>query len=157
MKKLTVFFLTLMVAAIPRLHAQQIVPFLKKDGLYIYVDSAKTPAPVVGEFDKASLFSEGLAAVRLGDKWGYINSKGERISSFSYSEAENLTNGVAFAYTDRTPVLIDSNGKRIVTLNYDHIQTISEDIAVVALNNKWGFYHTKERTEKVFCRYKGIQ
>lgn len=31
------------------------------------------------QFEDASVFSEGLAAVKVGDKWGYINKKGEII------------------------------------------------------------------------------
>jgi hypothetical protein len=41
------------------------------------------------------VFAEGLAAVRLRDKWGYINSTGKLVVPLEFDEAEPFTEGLA--------------------------------------------------------------
>jgi hypothetical protein len=46
-------------------------------------------------FDDGKDFNEGLAAVCLNGKWGYINNKGEIVVDFKYGEAYSFLNGYA--------------------------------------------------------------
>jgi hypothetical protein len=46
-------------------------------------------------FDEGKDFNEGLAAVCLNGKWGYINNKGEIVVDFQYGEAYSFQNGYA--------------------------------------------------------------
>lgn len=68
------------------------------------------------QYDQAKPFSEGLAAVKKGDKWGYINKIGEIIIPFKYDQAFSFTKGVA-------QVLCDGIGKKI-----NHIGDIEDPV-----------------------------
>lgn len=49
----------------------------KRDGKYGYNDKdVKEVIPCI--YDSAEEFSNGLAKVKLNDRWGYINKKGEQ-------------------------------------------------------------------------------
>ena len=61
---------------------------MSKDGKYSYLNkSFQLIAPF--KYDKAEDFSEGLALVMLGDKWGYIDSQGN--STFNPTAIENTS------------------------------------------------------------------
>lgn len=63
--------------------AQNLVPYAKKNGKFIYVDSASM-TPVSGkEWEMATFFDKAsnLAAVKVNKKWGFIN----RLESFIIS------------------------------------------------------------------------
>ncbi len=44
-------------------------------------------------YDFVGEFSEGLARVRRGNKWGYINEEGEEIIPLIYDYAHDFHNG----------------------------------------------------------------
>jgi hypothetical protein len=62
------------------------------------------------KYDDAKSFSNGLAAVCLGDKWQYIDGKGVVRIDLALDDAEPFHNGIAQAHT--------VDGSAIVTLNY---------------------------------------
>ncbi len=47
------------------------------------------------QYDDARTFSEDLAAVKRGDKWGYINLDGEVVIDFQYDRANSFSEGKA--------------------------------------------------------------
>lgn len=57
--------------------AQMLFP-IKANGKYGYIDRKGTIA-IKPKYDMADDFSEGLARVKLGSKWGYIGSNGEML------------------------------------------------------------------------------
>ena len=89
-------------------------------------------------------FSEGLAAMRLNDKWGYINPTGEIVIDFQfdtvvedlvdytyssqYSEnpgAEAFNNGLAKVHINGKWNIIDKQGNFLLDKLYDSIESIS--------------------------------
>jgi len=48
-------------------------------------------------YEAAEYFSEGLAAVRLNDKWGYIDKAGNVAIAFKYDYAGPFSSGIAYA------------------------------------------------------------
>ena len=48
------------------------------------------------EYGKAEPFSEGLAAVALNGKWGYIDKNGRFVIKPRFSEAQTFSEGLAF-------------------------------------------------------------
>lgn len=50
---------------------------------------------IAPQYDDARNFSEGLAAVKRGDKWGYINEDGEVVIDFQYDRAHSFSEGKA--------------------------------------------------------------
>ena len=43
-------------------------------------------------------FSDGLAPVKVGEEWGYINAKGEMVIEPRFEEAFAFNDGVAMVY-----------------------------------------------------------
>ncbi len=47
------------------------------------------------QFDQADSFSEGLARVKIGNKWGYIDKKGKLVIQPQFDEAASFSEGLA--------------------------------------------------------------
>lgn len=54
-----------------------------KDGKWGFVDSQGTPM-IVHTFDEVKPYQEGLAAVRMGDNWGFIDTGGRLVIDFRF-------------------------------------------------------------------------
>jgi hypothetical protein len=56
----------------------------------------KTGAMVIPpQFKYVGVFHEGLAAVSVGDKWGYIDKTGKFAINHQYDSASEFDNGIA--------------------------------------------------------------
>lgn len=61
------------------------------------------------KYENAHSFHEGMAAVKLNGKWGFIDRTGKEVIPLEYSFARDFHNGVAIvSMTDSgEPVVID--------------------------------------------------
>lgn len=108
------------------------------------------------QFNEASSFSEGLAAVttELGSKWGYIDKTGKMVIKQQFVRAKEFSEGLAevsyegshgglWGYVDRT-------GRMAIEPQFDNSFPFSEGLAGVAvggkrdrgghrIGGKWGF------------------
>lgn len=96
-----------------------------KDGQRCYID--KTGQIVITGYDGGT-FSEGLAPVEDGDKYGYIDTNGEIVLPFQYDHAGSFNEGVAVFITkgrngfeDGKQGVIDRTGDIIIPCEYDAI------------------------------------
>lgn len=62
-----------------------------------YVD---TTGKAIGEFEDGLGFTEGYAAVKKGDKWGYINKNGEVVVDYIFDQATPIYEGKAWVKMD---------------------------------------------------------
>lgn len=103
-----------------------------KTGLWGYMDTNFKVA-IKPQFFNAKCFSEGMAAVFDGEKWGFINKKGKYVisptyenvhSKYTYNEPHSQTyqnymvgfeEGYAVVDNGKTDMLIDTDGKVIHT------------------------------------------
>lgn len=83
-----------------------------RTGLWGYMDSQFNVAISPNYFD-AYCFSDGLAAVYDGEKWGFINSKGKTVLPFEYDSVEKKYNYHTCFYEDEVVGFVD--GYAIVT------------------------------------------
>ena len=69
------------------------------------------------KFDLTFHFSEDLAAVKMGDKWGFIDNTGKLvIQLMAMQRVEDFRNGLAFVTTtDGKYGYIDKTGKYVWT------------------------------------------
>lgn len=123
------------------------------DGKYGFIDT-NGKAVVPPKYDYARSFSEGLAAVRLGDwingKWGFIDVTGKELFMVNYEGVGDFFQGVVIVSSGEnggpTPVqygLIDKTGKELVPLKYDDMKSFSEGLAAALLRDgKWGYIDT---------------
>jgi hypothetical protein len=70
------------------------------------------------DYDYAFKFSEGLAKVRNGEKWNYINDKGKLLLMEWVDDADNFKQGLAKIKKDGKTGYIDCEGKYLIPLIY---------------------------------------
>lgn len=86
------------------------------------------------EFDKET----NLAIVQShsNNKWGVINTKGETIIPFEYSEELSMSKGKIAAKKDGKWGLLDTSGKTVLPFEYDYMKPESTDKTTVLFVRK---------------------
>ncbi|HBH3655659.1 TPA: WG repeat-containing protein [Clostridioides difficile] len=70
------------------------------------------------KFDDAKDFSEGLAGVKIGDKWGFIDKEGKIVINPIFNDLQPFKENLAFVMKDDKWGVIDKNGKVIIQFKY---------------------------------------
>jgi len=109
----------------------------------------------VGASMGSSGFSEGLAPVKLKDKWGYINSKGVKIIDFKYEEAGLFNDGLAYVKIDGKYGYINKQGTMVIQPQYSKAFEFHKGVAVAQINDSYGFID-KEGKWIIEPRYDGV-
>lgn len=97
------------------------------------------------QFDEINLFKEGIASVRIGEKWGAINSFGQTIIPIEYNYIGDCKNGyviVGLGDFDSNQFighygLYDAQGNKLTKIIYEYISEFELGIAVY---KKMGYY-----------------
>jgi hypothetical protein len=137
--------------------AQTLVPYLKKNGKNIFVDSATMKPAILKEYDHASFFYEGLAAVRLNGKSGYINKKGKEVIPLKYYHTSDFTNGLGRVSDFVSVGFINKKGGKVIPLKYNMAENFYEGFVSVVRkeDDKWGFINTSGKAITPF-KYEGV-
>ena len=105
-------------------------------------------------FDNVGDFSEGLARVKIGRKWGYINLEGKIVIEPQFDRAEDFwkgKGGLARVRIDNKRGFIYPVGMAPIPVNYkqgfinregkffDNVGTFSEGLRCVKIGDKWGY------------------
>lgn len=101
----------------------------------------KNGEPVTGFFYNAEDFSEGLAAVEVKDKWGFIDKAGNIVivPQFEFVLRE-FFEGIAFVECENEKTAaIDRTGKFVTECVFDEAWGFSEGTSAVQINGKFGF------------------
>jgi len=114
---------------------------------YINVKTLNEDIPFV--YDYACDFSEGLACVVKGNKYGYINEKGQVVIPIVYDkgpvegegedEVFSVVNGFVALWKANKCGFVDKKGHAITQFIYDGVRDFQEERAAVCKDNKWGF------------------
>jgi hypothetical protein len=113
------------------------------------------------EYDTVGEYSDNRAAVRLKDKWGFIDESGKEIISLQYDDVKPFKRGFAQVQLNGKWGYIDIQGEKIIPCRYDTIFSFSHPpllytgIAEARLNGKWGFIDIHGK-EIITCRYDEI-
>jgi uncharacterized lipoprotein YddW (UPF0748 family) len=91
------------------------------------------------EFDWVEPFSEGMAAVKMGYKSGYIDKTGKLVSRLRFDTAEPFREGLALVKINNKYGYIDKTAKMITALQFDYAASFSLGMAAVKIANKWGY------------------
>ena len=94
---------------------------------------------ILPEFDEARRFSDGLAAVRSGDRWSYTSIYGGYEFPLKFTGAREFSEGLApvqdaggkWGYIDRT-------GKMVIAAQFDQAYSFSDGIAGVKVGDLRG-------------------
>lgn len=94
-------------------------------------------------FDWGWNFSEGLAEVQVGEKWGYIDRMGRMIIKPRFQEARYFAEGLASIKVDEKWGYLDRTGKMVVPPKFQETKEFSEGFAAVKFDGKWGYIDNK--------------
>jgi hypothetical protein len=104
------------------------------------------------DFGEWYKFSEGLAGVKIGNKWGYIDKTDKIILPFIYEDWKDLIEvspcfdeGIVHVKKDGKWGFVDRLGKIVIPFVYDCIndsytgKVFSNGLGNMAKNDKWGY------------------
>lgn len=86
------------------------------------------------EFDKES----GLAKVKLGDKWAYVNKAGEIVNINDTEAWGNFYNGLAEGKKNGKKGFYDNKGQWVIQPQFDETRDFKNGYAAVKIGDKWG-------------------
>ena len=99
-------------------------------------------------FDEVKKFSNGLAAVQLYGKWGYINIKGEIIIPCIYQQARSFNDVFTGVCKEGVWFLIDKTGSRVSDNEYLKIGDFGNGIVnVQPYTGGWIYINNKEEVK----------
>lgn len=95
--------------------------------------------------DDPTLFNSGLLAVKKGDKWGYVNNKGETVIQFKYDEAYVFKGGHALVIFGTDSMIIDNKGEVVITKKANQLERDDETGLVIYIdeNDKYSLMDLK--------------
>lgn len=127
----------------------EFIPLENEEGLLQYVDVSENKVTGWGNFEKASLFSDGLALVQREDEddtYIYIDKKGKQVGSTVYRSATVFHDGMAWVAEPAGPLkVIDTKGKTLFEFK-EAEQAFPFHEGVAAFCNaegKWGLVNKK--------------
>jgi hypothetical protein len=115
-------------------------------------------------FDEAGYFTEGLAAVKVGNKWGYIDTAARYVIALQFEGAGPFFDGLAPAKAGTHWGFIRKDGAFAFPPQFDSALEFTKGLAPVKAGRKWGFMDTagkyliKPRFDgvDVWCFYHGL-
>ena len=85
------------------------------------------------------VFSEGLAAVKVRGKWGYINPESEIVIKLQFDEAWSFSEGLASVKIEDKYGYIDKLGEVVIKPQFGLTKPFCEGLAAVAIGHKRGY------------------
>lgn len=103
--------------------------------------SAMPPLKFVIEpkFEKAGPFSAGLASVKTGGKWGFIDKAGKTVLEPAYDFAGKFSEGLCRVVKAGKHGYIDTKGKIVVEPKFDASWDFSKGLARIVVDGKEGY------------------
>lgn len=103
-----------------------------------YLDSSGRFA-IAPQFDEVWPFSEGLAAVRTGNRFGFIDKNGSVAVPLKFDHAGAFQEGLAPVSLGGKAGFIGPTGKIAIALQFEDASSFSEGMAVVRASGKSGY------------------
>jgi serine/threonine-protein kinase len=102
---------------------------------------------IAPQFEPATTFSEGLAAVQIGvahiaERWGYINTSGELVIPARFADAKSFAEGLAVVEILGKVGCINTTGEVVIPAIFDRASCFSEGLAVIEILGKVGYIDT---------------
>lgn len=98
-------------------------------------------------FEEAGDFSEGIAPVKLGGKWGFIGKDGKSVIPYKYEFAAPLRGGLARVAQMGKYGFIDKNGEVVIPYKYAYALDFEKGLAAVRIGAKIAYV---DKTGDVF-------
>lgn len=115
-----------------------------EDGLYRGYYDENLNVKIKSQFTIASDFTDGVAVVSKGDKYGVIDNNGENIFDYKYDSIDNFNEGYAIAKLNDDYYIIDINGnENKINADIDYCEGFSEGRAIFTKGKKKGVIDIK--------------
>ncbi len=126
------------------------------EGFYVVKNNEKYGfAPLIQEnlsihprFEDARPFHEGIAAVKMDGRWGFIDKTLFNITKFEFEEVDDFENGIAAVWKNGKQYQIFSNGNDTnenelhFGCEYEHVGKFHEGLCAIQDGGKLGFVDT---------------
>ena len=106
-------------------------------GKYGYKHNGRVVIPA--KFDNTWCFGNGLAPVKIDDKWGVIDKNGILVIPAKYEDAWYFTEGLAPVKINGKWGFIDTKDHFVIPPIFEDAWNFGEGLAPVKTNGKWGF------------------
>lgn len=119
-----------------------------KEKFFITTSNLKLAA----NYDEVRIFSFGRAAVRIKNKWGFINEEGKVVIPLLYEEVDYFTqNGLCEVKKNHKSGFINTKGEIVVPIVYNNVRSEQMDNLVIAeKDKKWAFFDRKGKQLSAF-------
>lgn len=115
--------------------------FVEKNEKYYLID-ATGKRIVEDAFNDAKIFNgEGYAAVKVGEKWGFINKAGEIVIEPMYEDARSFSNGYAAVKMNGKWGFIDMQNELKIDYQFSDAKDFNEGGCVLVKGDKWQMLH----------------
>jgi hypothetical protein len=145
MKKVLLVLLTIMIVSICS-YGQELRPVRGMNKKWGFVGNGTGREVIPFKYEAVKEFSEGLAAVKLYDRWGFIDTTNIAIIRFMYLDVGNFSEGLApvrnYIHIEseiRKWHFIDKTGQVAISDKYEDAGDFSEGLARVKYKGKWGY------------------
>ncbi len=120
--------------------------YVKPDGTWLITPSfsrfwfdSKVVAGDDDAFNVLCEFHNGMARMRKGGRWGYINNEGIEIIKVHYNATYEFNDSVAAVQWSGSWGFIDKQGAYIFKNTYPEVQSFYNGIAAVKEHGDWGY------------------
>lgn len=120
-------------------YGEKVAGFIDSSGSFV----------VAPRFEQARSFSDGLAAVRVGGRWGFIDHSGRTVVEPRFQSVQDFSQDRAVASLDGQRGYIDGTGQFAIAPGFDDAAPFSEGLAAVCcdgertryigLTGRWAF------------------
>jgi len=123
----------------------------KKNGKWGYIN-IKNEMVINFIYDEAYFFSEGLAAVVVQKKTGFIDKNGKFVIepqydfSFNFGSNYSFNGGISPVFINKKWGFIDKKGTVLITPSYDYVTGFNKEKAIVGINKKYGIIDKRGNT-----------
>lgn len=110
--------------------------WIKQSGKYGFVSKSGQIIPAV--YDAVGNFSEGLGAVRVNGKWGYVNEEGKLVTPCTFEKAWKYSSGLAKVMIGGKWGIVNEEGQLVAPCVFDDAECFDAGLAKVKTGGKWG-------------------
>ncbi len=107
--------------------------------LFGFKDTISGRMMVPFKFDYADDFYDGMAKVKVSDKWGFVNTQGKLVVPCKYDYADDYEEGIARVELNEKQGFIDKKGMVVIPLKFDRLGSFNNGLATATMNRKSGF------------------
>ena len=97
------------------------------------------------------LFNEGLAAVKIGKQWGFVDVTGKLVIPVQFDDVSSFAEGLAAARKGKVWSYIDSAGAEVISGKYKEAAPFSEGLARTLVDYQVEFMFGNHLHDIVFC------